>query len=498
MVKKWMKKAAVLGMALMMGIGTLSGCGKSAGTNESGQEIVELTWYQVGDSQKDVQMVMDKVNEYTMEKIGVKLNVISVGWGDYNQKMQVVINTGDKWDMCFTCSWANDYLQNVQKGAFLELDEILTAEGKEMFESIDSRFWEAARVGGKIYGVPSEKEIGSCPMWVFTKEYVDKYDIPYQDIHTLEDLEPWLALIQEKEPDVVPMYLTRDYSAPTYMDKIQDPIGIEYDDDTLTVKNVFETERMKETLNTMRKYYLAGYINKDAATAYDDKAVKRFVTKGDGQPYAELIWGKDLGYEVVASEIMETKVTNASARGAMTAVNKNSEHPEKAVELLNLINTDVYLRNLLNYGIEGVHYEFVDVPADEMEAAKDKPYVLDKKIRQIEETKKDYSVPYWVQGGLFNTYVLDNEPVDKWSTFKEFNDASEEAPSFGFDFNLDPVSTQVAGFRNVLDEFGKSLYTGSVDPEEYLPQLQKKLEATGVQDVINEMQRQIDEWQATK
>lgn len=498
MVKKWMKKAAVLGMALMMGIGTLSGCGKSAGTNESGQEIVELTWYQVGDSQKDVQMVMDKVNEYTMEKIGVKLNVISVGWGDYNQKMQVVINTGDKWDMCFTCSWANDYLQNVQKGAFLELDEILTAEGKEMFESIDSRFWEAARVGGKIYGVPSEKEIGSCPMWVFTKEYVDKYDIPYQDIHTLEDLEPWLALIQEKEPDVVPMYLTRDYSAPTYMDKIQDPIGIEYDDDTLTVKNVFETERMKETLNTMRKYYLAGYINKDAATAYDDKAVKRFVTKGDGQPYAELIWGKDLGYEVVASEIMETKVTNASARGAMTAVNKNSEHPEKAVELLNLINTDVYLRNLLNYGIEGVHYEFVDVPADEMEAAKDKPYVLDKKIRQIEETKKDYSVPYWVQGGLFNTYVLDNEPVDKWSTFKEFNDASEEAPSFGFDFNLDPVSTQVAGFRNVLDEFGKSLYTGSVDPEEYLPQLQKKLEATGVQDVIDEMQRQIDEWQATK
>lgn len=498
MVKKWMKKAAVLGMALMMGIGTLSGCGKSAGSNESGQEIVELTWYQVGDSQKDVQMVMDKVNEYTMEKIGVKLNVISVGWGDYNQKMQVVINTGDKWDMCFTCSWANDYLQNVQKGAFLELDEILTAEGKEMFESIDSRFWEAARVGGKIYGVPSEKEIGSCPMWVFTKEYVDKYDIPYQDIHTLEDLEPWLALIQEKEPDVVPMYLTRDYSAPTYMDKIQDPIGIEYDDDTLTVKNVFETERMKETLNTMRKYYLAGYINKDAATAYDDKAVKRFVTKGDGQPYAELIWGKDLGYEVVASEIMETKVTNASARGAMTAVNKNSEHPEKAVELLNLINTDVYLRNLLNYGIEGVHYEFVDVPADEMEAAKDKPYVLDKKIKQIEETKKDYSVPYWVQGGLFNTYVLENEPVDKWSTFKEFNDASEEAPSFGFDFNLDPVSTQVAGFRNVLDEFGKSLYTGSVDPEEYLPQLQKKLEATGVQEVIDEMQRQIDEWQATK
>ena len=60
------------------------------------------------------------------------------------------------------------------------------------------------------------------------------------------------------------------------------------------------------------------------------------------------------------------------------------------------------------------------------------------------------------------------------------------------------VSTEVAGFRNVLDEFGKSLYTGSVDPEEYLPQLEKKLEATGIDKVIDEMQKQIDEWKAEK
>ena len=63
---------------------------------------------------------------------------------------------------------------------------------------------------------------------------------------------------------------------------------------------------------------------------------------------------------------------------------------------------------------------------------------------------------------------------------------------------LSNVSTEVAGIRNVLDEFGKSLYTGSVDPEEYLPQLEKKLEATGIDKVIDEMQKQIDEWKAEK
>lgn len=486
------------GCAAVMAAGLLSGCGKETETNSNGEEIVELTWYQVGDNQKDDEMVLEEVNKYTEEKIGVRLNIVKVGWGDYNQKMQVVINTGDEWDMCFTCSWTNDYLQNAQKGAFLALDDLLQEEGKEMYDQIDPRFWEAAKVGGEIYGVPSEKEIGSMPMWVFTKEYVDKYNIPYEDIHSLEDLEPWLALIKEKEPDVVPMYLTKDYSAPTYMDKIQDPVGIEYGDDSLTVKNVFDTEKMQSTLDTMRKYYEAGYINKDAATASDDKSVKRFVTKGDGQPYAELIWAKDLGYDVVASSIMDTQVTNASARGALTAINKNSEHPEKAMEFINLVNTDQYLRNLLNYGIEGVHWEKVDVPQEELDAAEGKPYIYDCKVKLDPEKSKDYSVPYYVQGGLFNTYVLDNEPIDKWATFKEYNDAAEEAPSFGFDFDLSNVSTQVAGFRNVLDEFGKSLYTGSVDPEEYLPQLDKKMQATGINDVIDEMQTQIDDWKAEK
>lgn len=282
------------------------------------------------------------------------------------------------------------------------------------------------------------------------------------------------------------------------MDKIQDPVGIEYDDDTLTVKNVFETEKMQSVLRTMRRYYTAGYINKNAAMASDDKSVKRFVTKGDGQPYAELIWGKDLGYEVVVSQIMDTKITNASARGSMTAVNKKSEHPKEAVELLNLIQTDKYLRNLLNYGIEDVHWEKVKAGSAELEAAEGKPYVYDFKIRLKEDKAKDYSVPYWVQGGLFNTYVLENEPLDKWAAFKEFNDASIEAPSFGFDFNLEPVSAEAAAFRTVLDEFGKSLYTGSVDPDKYLPRLKKKLEAAGIQKVIDEMQRQIDEWKAAK
>lgn len=493
-----MKKLIALTLSIISALTIFAGCTEDEATGETAGEIVELVWYQVGDLQKDSKLVLEEVNKYTREQIGVELKINYVGWGDYNQKMQVVINTGDKWDLCFSASWTNDYLQNANKGAFLGIDDLFQNQGKELYDSIDPSFLEAAKVNGVTYGVPHEKEMAIMPMWVFSKEYVDKYDIPYKDLHTLEDLEPWLKVISENEPNVVPLYLIKDFTAPTYMDKIVDPVGIEYGDDSFKVQNVFETEKMLSTLDTLRRYYEAGYINQDAAITSDDKSVKRFVTKGDGQPYAELIWSKDLGYDVVSSEIMDGVVTTSSARGSLTAINSNSDHPEKAMELLNLINTDEYLRNLLNYGIEDVHYTKIAITDEEKAEFAGKPYIMDYKVQLIPENHKNYSVPYWVQGGLFNTYVTDKEPIDKWATFKEYNDNAVMAPTFGFDFDITPVATQVAGFRNILDEFGKPLYTGSVDPAEYVPQVLAKLDATGVNKVIEEMQRQVDEWKVNK
>lgn len=126
------KKAAVFGAAWILMFGMAAGCGKQAEESRSEEEVVELIWYQVGDVQKDDQLVTDEVNRYISEKIGAKVTVVKVGWGDYSQKMQVIINTNDRWDLCFTSSWTNDYLQNAQKGVFLELDDYLEKEKRCM------------------------------------------------------------------------------------------------------------------------------------------------------------------------------------------------------------------------------------------------------------------------------------------------------------------------------------------------------------------------------
>lgn len=492
-MKETVKKSmiAIVVLFLFINITINSSCVRNNYVNEN-SDTVKIVWYQIGAVPKDAPLVLAEVNKYIKQKIGVELEIKYIDISDYNKKIQTIINTGGNWDICFTSSWVNDYLQNVNRGIFYNLDDL--AINMTMYGDIDERFWEAVKVDGHIYGIPSEKELCNMPVWIFTKEYVDKYQIPYETLHTLEDLEPWLEVIKKNEPDVVPLFLAR-YTAPIYMDKIVEPIGIEYGDDTYTVKNVFETERMQTTLQTTRRYYEAGYINEDAATASDDSKCKRFVEKGDGQPFSELILKKELGYDVVTSSIMEPCITNASARGAINAVNAKSKHPEKAVELLDLINTDEYLRNLLNYGIEGVHWKAVQVSDEELRKVQGKPYVYDKKVHLIEDRYKDYSVLYWVQGGLFNTYVLEDEPADKWADFKEFNDNLEEAPTFGLDFDLDKVKMQVNKMNAVMEEFGKALYSGTVDPEIYVPKLLESLKTAGISEIIDEFQYQVNQWE---
>lgn len=460
----------------------LAGCSSNSTTvtNEAGDEITTLKMYAIGGEPKDLDLVLAEANEYLGEKIGVNLDMSFIDFGDYTQKMSIIINSGEEYDIAFTCSWAGDYLGNARKGAFLELDPYLDTIGKDMKEAIDERFWEGAKIDGKTYAVPTQKELGVAPMWVFTQEYVDKYNIPVEDIHTLEDLEPWLKVVKENEPDVVPLYITNGFSYTVYFDQLVEPVGVSLDDNgELKIENMFETEEMKRDLETLRKYYEAGYINADSATAQDDKSVKRLVTKADGQPYADEIWSENLGYPVVSTPITSTWITNGSTTGSMMAVSANSENPEKSIEFLNLLNTDAYIRNLINYGLEGTHYELVG----------------ENQIKLI--NKSAYDVPYFALGNLFITYVTESEPLTKWDEFQEFNDAAETSPALGFKFDSSSVSTEIAAINNVLSEFKATLYSGSVDVNEYLGKLNDKLYQQGLEKVINEMQKQMDEWKAS-
>lgn len=439
-------------------------------------ENTELVWYTIGIEPEDMEIVEKEVNKYLIKKINATIDIRFIDYVDFTKVMNNKTKEGENFDLVFTSAWANDYLPNVKEGNFINLNPLLEQYGKDVYKEIDENFWKGADVDGAVYAVPNQKEIANMPMWVFSKEYVDKYNIPYKELRTLEDLEPWLRLIKENEEGVIPFYVDNSYSVPMIWDKLAPGLGISLRSNNLDVVNIFETEEMLNNLKTMRRYNELGYTNSKLGNTGDFSA-KKFVTKADGQPYAEKIWSIKGGSEVVATPISDSYITSNSINGSMIAISKNSDNPEKAMEFLNLLNTDKYLRNLINYGIEGIHYEKIS----------------DNKIRLLEESQK-YLVDYYTLGNLFITYVLEDEPDDKWEEFKAINDNSKISQALGFKFDSSNVMVEISSINVVLEEFQRSLYTGLVDTEEYVRKLNNKLKSAGIDKVEEELERQLNDW----
>ena len=252
----------------------------------------------------------------------------------------------------------------------------------------------------------------------------------------------------------------------------------------IKVWKYFEAESIMNTLRIMHVFYNKGYINGDAPTLplVDTSGLKGkdlgAVWIGTG-PAPEKPYSEKLGQEMVYVQVFNPIVK--SELGSAHAISSQSKHPEEAVRFLNLVNTDPYLRNLLNYGIEGTHYEKVD----------------DTTVKLLPESQ-NWNIAYYTMGNLLITDLLEGEPTDKWDQFKEFNKNVIVSPAFGFVPTTDSLRNEIASVTNVYKEFETSLSTGSVDPKVYVPKMNEKLKEAGIDKIITGIQRQLDEWVANK
>ncbi|OPA73930.1 ABC transporter substrate-binding protein [Paenibacillus selenitireducens] len=487
------KKSYVLTLVLMLAVSMmLSACGgknESSGASGSGtsEKPVELIWYTIGTPQKDVDKVMEEVSKYTAEKIGVTVKMNMIDWGDYPQKMQVMTASGTPMDIMFTASWAFDYVQNARKGAFMPIDDLLKNQGQGIVKALDPAFLEGSKVDGHNYGVPANKELPAQIVWRFNKNLVDKYKLNLDNVSSLESLEPLLKTIKENEPGTYALAVDKTFGPYVPYDYIIEglPMAVKVGDPSLKVTNILETPEMQQALKTMHKYYKAGYVPTEAATLTsltDVQATgKWFTDKATNQPLADNLWSASLGYPIVSKAASPAMIYNWSVMGSMQAISANSKYPEKAMEFLNLLNTDPVLRNMVDSGIEGVHYKKVGNDA----------------MENLPESK-NYDMPTFSLGNVMLTYLDKNDPENKWDEFKKFNESGEKAPLLGFNFDPSKVTTEIAAVQNVKEEFWSSLMTGTVDPDKFIPQATSKFKAAGLDKIMAEAQSQLDAWKANQ
>ncbi|UVI28472.1 ABC transporter substrate-binding protein [Paenibacillus spongiae] len=486
---------SIVGLVLLLLI-QLTGCtNQNTNVPDSRDDSpVNLIYYTIGDPDKDLQLVNNKINELLLRKIGITITYIKIGWEEYENRLNTMISSDTSFDIAF----APNFITNAKRGAWLKLNDYLTNQGKAMYDAINPVFWEGAKLNdGSIYGIPTNKELAVLENWIYPEALIKKYNIDISKYNTLESLEPLLRMIQKNEPDYIPMELNKDSHnffamyGYEYITNNKIPLAIQSLDPTASVVNIFETAEARQILTTLRRYYQLGFINQDAALREPGALQldsKVFWKSASGGPLSESVWSKDLGYKIVAHPVTPEVATNVSVLGGMMAVNANTKHPEECIAFLNLLNTDSELRNLFNYGIEGIHYDLDH---------NGQVVLIDAQGNRLRNKAPNYAGVQFTQGNWFILNTLGGDfpdPLDKWEQFRTYNAKVVKSKVLGFNPDLSMMNDEFEKIENVWHKYYPLLMTGSVDIDTFLPKFNDELHKAGLEKVRAEVQKHLDAW----
>ena len=253
-----------------------------------------------------------------------------------------------------------------------------------------------------------------------------------------------------------------------------------------TIVNKYATPEFEAFAQKTYEYAQKGFISpscQSTATANDyrsatqNKAEYLFGT----QSYAfgcELDYSKTRGIDVRMVPETASYMDCTSGPGAMMAISATSKHPEEALKLLNLLNTDPTVMTMVNYGVEGFTYNKND----------------DGTISFIDEARDTYHP--WTNG-VGNIRILpptDAQGPDFWNRFAAYYDKAEKLPYGGFIFDSSVVKTEGAALANVYAEYAFNLMSGAVDPATALPEFLAKMETAGINEFVTAAQTQLAEF----
>ena len=483
----------------------LAACGESAAT-PSGPTVVTYTFDSFS-KLTDTQLVADAMSNLPqLKKLNIKVKLNPIDAASYDQKLQLGYTAGQVYDMVFTAPWVNNYTQNALKGNFLALDALLPQYAPELYQSMPPAFWDAIRVNGKIYGVPNQNYFAYVFGLFLNKALADKYkDTIPQTITSYADIEPFLAAVKAHEPNVTPAYMadggfaagsmfsSADYGIDSF--PAADVAGVYYNDSNLHAFNIYESPEYRKAVELRWKWKQLGYFKNDPVP------VAQAVAQVQAGQYAMLIGQQakpndiptiedHFGIPMTVKQVGTPFLTTGGLVQNMNSIVRTSQHPDKVLQFMNVLNTDPKLFNLLCHGIEGKHYVFVD------------------------QTKKLIGFPTgvtaatsgynpgsdWMFGNEQNGYYTDANSVGVFADIQHANNTAARSVAFGFTFDPTSVKTEIAQLNAIVGPSGSlitAMTNGKLNPND-LPKYLLQLKQAGADTVVTEAQKQLTAWASKK
>ena len=468
----------------------LEGCA-SAGARTGGDDTVVLRWvtYQTDDVPLDIKEVVRAANAVSKERIGVTVDLEF----QPSDKLNLMMASGEYYDMVFTSSWVNNFDKNATAGMFYDITDLVREETPALYETIEP-FWDCAAVNGRIYGVPVLKDMGAEQMLRINSDFFEgEMGMEIPERMELKDIEPYLAAYKSKYPDKYPLDMTKAGPAGymNFLERVVDtlivlPFG--EGQEASEVVPFYECDGLVERFRLLHKWYKAGYIHPDAATiesTANDKSIPvRFGVAWKGyQGYSN---PQDWGFNVKTSIYDGPFLSRSSEQGAMFGICAacDEEHALACLKYLELLGTDKKFRDILGYGIEGKHFEYLENGT----------------VLRTQTGRDRYNLKLYPTGASASASVESVSPTfladpDQWKgVYEEYATDGIYSTINGFAYDRSGKEDIIAALSAIYSDYATELRTGTGDPDVLIPQMKKRMEAAGMRELVEDVRRQLAAW----
>ena len=438
------------------------------------KETVTVKWVTIDGQPTTYDSWIAQVNAYIEPLIGVKLEVIYVDGDTRNLMYQ----TGADYDIMF--GEGGNFNDMALAGALAPLDEYLS-EVPALTDLIPSYVFDAVKVDGKICAIPAYKDYSHSEYFIWEKAIMDAHpEFDYEAVNDLQELYEAVKYLKDAGEEWPAMVMAGGFSngIPTWdydTAEICGFVGINYENGTEFV-SIYEQPEVKANIESIGKLYTEGYLNSDNYILDAVETNQYIVTNGWGWPSAaETAWKRD-GRPVVVSQYKYTTASTGSIRGSFLVLSPNSKNKVEALKVIELLNTDTYLRDLFWYGEEGLNWDYIE----------------EEGVTKVHRYGTDDGVENWTmaayrQGSFFN--VTPQEGSLGYKEIQTLNENAVASPAMGFVFDKTEVEDIILELNGIWAQYEKMIMCGV--QTELLDEVIPMLYDAGLQTVIDEANAQF-------
>ena len=335
-------------------------------------------------------------------------------------------------------------------------------------------------VGERVYGVPTLKDMGSEMMFRLNSDYFEgQKGMSIPEFMSFADIEPYLAAYKEDFPYKYPLGVSKG-GIPgliNFLDRIVGTVAvIPYKSDTPKAIPIWECEEMMDRFRLLHKWYTLGYIHPDAS-ALESSAIDRDTPVKFGvawRGYSGYSNPADWGFNVKTSIYDGPYISRATEQGAMIGIcaGCDEEHAKAALKYIELLNTDRTFRDILAYGIEGKHFNYLENGT----------------VLRTQAGVDGYQVSLYPFGSVVNASVE--------SVSKEFVSDSDQWKKVYEGYKEYGIWSKTNGF--VYDKTRKEDIIATVnaigtsDPDVVIPKMKAELEEAGIYELLDDINEELN------